>query len=60
MGERLTLEYINSLTEDELQPLIRSCGFYRAKARYVKTLTTWFKGHSYEVGRVREKSLQHA
>jgi endonuclease-3 related protein len=57
MGERLMPEYIDSLTEEELQPFIRSCGFYRAKARYVKALTAWFKGYGYEVGRVREKSL---
>ena len=57
MGERLMPEYIDSLTEEELQPLIRSCGFYRAKARYVKALTAWFKGYGYEGGRVREKSL---
>lgn len=38
MGERLTPEYIDNLTEEELHPLIRSCGFYRAKARYVKAL----------------------
>ena len=57
MGERLTPEYIGSMTEEELQPFIRSGGFYRAKARYVKALTAWFKGYGYEVGRVREKSL---
>ena len=57
MGERLMPEYIDSLTDEELQPLIRSCGFYRAKARYVKALTAWFQAYSYEVGRVREKSL---
>ena len=57
MGERLMPKYIDSLTDEELQPLIRSCGFYRAKARYVKALTTWFQAYSYEVGRVREKSL---
>ena len=57
MGERLTPEYIDSLTEEELQPLIRSCGFYRAKARYVKALTAWFKGYGYEAESVREKSL---
>ena len=57
MGARLTPEYIDSLTEEELQPLIRSCGFYRAKARYVKALTAWFKGYGYEVESVREKSL---
>ena len=54
MDERLAPEYIDSLTEEELQPLIRSCGFYRAKARYVKAMTAWFKGYGYEVGRVRE------
>ena len=57
MGERLMPEYIDSLTEEELQLLIRSCGFYRAKARYVKAMTAWFKGYGYEVGRVQEKSL---
>ena len=57
MGERLMPKYIDSLTDEELQPLIRSCGFYRAKARYVKALITWFQAYSYEVGRVREKSL---
>lgn len=57
MGNRLTPEHIDSLTEEDLQPLIRSCGFYRAKARYVKAMTAWFNGYSYEVGRVREKSL---
>lgn len=57
MGERLMPKYIDSLTDEELQPLIRSCGFYRAKARYVKALTAWFQAYSYEVGRVREKSL---
>ena len=57
VGERLTPEYIDNLTEEELQPLIRTCEFYRAKARYVKALTAWFKGYGYEVGRVREKTL---
>ena len=44
MGGRLTPVHIDSLTEEELQPLIRSCGFYRAKSSYVKALTVWFKG----------------
>ena len=57
MGERLTPEYIDSLTEEALQPIIRSCGFYRAKARYVKGLTSWFKGDGYEVERVQSRGL---
>lgn len=58
MGEQLAPEYIGGLTEEELQPLIRSCGFYRAKARYVKSLTAWFKSYGYEVGTVQEKPLR--
>lgn len=57
MGERLAPEYIDGLTEEELQPLIRSCGFYRAKARYIKSLTAWFKGYGYAVETVQEKPL---
>ena len=57
LGERLIPEYIDSLTEEELQPLIRSCGFYRAKARYIKALTAWFKGYSYQVEQVQAKTL---
>lgn len=57
MGERLMPKYIDSLTDEELQPLIRSCGFYCAKARYVKAVTAWFQAYSYEGGRVWEKSL---
>ena len=57
MGERLASKYIDSLTEEELQPLIRSCGFYRAKARYVKGLTDWFKDYGYEVKRLQAKGL---
>ena len=45
MGERLAPEYIEGLTEEELQPLIRSCGFFRAKARYIKGLTDWCRGY---------------
>ena len=57
MDERLAPEYIDSLTEEELQPLIRSCGFYHAKARYVKSLTGWFKGYGYAVETVQKKPL---
>ncbi len=57
MDERLAPEYIDSLTEEELQPLIRSCGFYRAKARYVKALTAWFKGYGYQVEQVQAKEM---
>ena len=57
MGERLEPEYIDGLTEDDLQPLIRSCGFYRDKARYVKSLTGWFKGYGYAVETVQKKPL---
>ena len=57
MDERLAPEYIDSLAEEELQPIIRSCGFYRAKARYVKALTSWFKGYGYAVETVQEKPL---
>ena len=57
VGEWLMPKYIDSLTEEELQPLIHSCGFYRAKARYVKALTAWFKGVGYQVEQVQAKML---
>ncbi len=57
LGDRLNPKFIDSLTEEELQPLIRSCGFYRAKSRYIKELTTWFKGYGYDVQRVQQKPL---
>ena len=57
MGERLVPEFVDGLSEEELQPLIRSCGFYRAKARYIKALTAWLKSYDYAVERVQEKVM---
>lgn len=57
MGERLTTGYIDSITEEELQPLIRSCGFFRAKAKYIKGLTAWYKNYDYKTEHVSAKPL---
>lgn len=39
---KLTPEYISNLSVEELEILIRPCGFYKAKARTIQTLVTWF------------------
>lgn len=57
LGERLSPKFMDSLSEEDLQPLIRSCGFYKAKSRYVKKLTAWFKGYDFEVVEVSQKPM---
>ena len=42
MQEKLSPDFIASVPIDELEALIRSCGFYKAKARTIKTLTEWY------------------
>ena len=57
MGEQLAPEYIDGLSEEELQPMIRSCGFYRSKAGYIKELTTWFRGYGFKAERAAAQSM---
>ena len=40
---QLTPEYIEDLTTEELEQIIRPCGFYKAKARTIQALTAWYR-----------------
>lgn len=42
IGSRLSPGYISALSDEELGEAIRSCGFFRAKAKTIRTLTEWF------------------
>ena len=42
IGSRLSPGYISELSDEELGEAIRSCGFFRAKAKTIRALTAWF------------------
>ena len=48
LGDTLAPEYIVSVTIEELEAIIRPCGFYKAKARTIKALAAWFGQYHYE------------
>ena len=48
-GDRLSPEYIGSISNDELAQIIRPSGYYNQKAIKLKALTEWFGRYSYEV-----------
>ena len=48
LGDLLTPEFVAGLPTEELESLIRSCGFYRAKARTIQALTAWFKQYNFD------------
>lgn len=45
---KLTPEYIETLSTEELEQLIRPCGFYKAKAKTIKSLVVWFKQYDFK------------
>ena len=48
LGGRLTPEFVAGLSTEELERLIRPCGFYRAKARTIQALTAWFRQYNFD------------
>lgn len=50
--EKMVPEYILGLETEELENLIRPCGFYKAKAATICRLTEWYQKYEYEVGKV--------
>ncbi|MDD4513428.1 MAG: endonuclease [Eubacteriales bacterium] len=48
----LTPEYVVSLSTEELESLIRPCGFAKAKAATIRRLTEWYGGHNYHADKV--------
>ena len=57
LGGRLNPEFIDSLAEEDLQLMIRYCGFYKAESRYVKKLTVWFKGYDFDANKAMQKPM---
>ena len=45
--EKLTPEYVLSLSDDELESLVKSCGFQKAKSKTIKSLALWFLASDY-------------
>jgi len=53
-GERLSPEFIETVSHEELSEIIRPSGYYNQKAVYLKALTAWFKKYSYDLNKVME------
>ena len=47
-GGRIKPEVIGELSTEELEALIRPCGFCRGKARAIRALTAWFGKYGFE------------
>ena len=56
IGEKLTPQTIADLSPEELESLIRPCGFYKSKARTIQTLVAWFQKYDFERRHVRKVS----
>ena len=48
IGGRIKPEVIGELSPEELEALIRPCGFCRGKARAIRALTAWFGKYGFE------------
>lgn len=47
--DKLSPTFIQALSSNELQELIRPCGFQKAKARTIKEITEWFMQYGCDV-----------
>ena len=47
IGDKLSSEYILSLSSEALEVLIKPCGFQKSKARTIKSLAAWFVSAEY-------------
>ncbi|MDO4880983.1 MAG: endonuclease III domain-containing protein [Capnocytophaga sp.] len=45
LSDKLSVEVLHSMEEEELQMLIRPAGFYKQKSSYIKALIAWYVGH---------------
>ena len=55
--DKLTPEYIGNLSTEELEQLISPCGFYKAKARTIQVLVTWYRRYHFDRGEARSVSM---
>jgi len=58
-GDNLTPEYVEHVTEYELENVIRSCGFCKAKAACLKRLAGWYGSYRYSQGKVMAMPKEH-
>lgn len=56
IGKRFDPRFIVSCSQEELQALILSCGFWKAKANAIKAITTWYGTYEYDLTRITQKS----
>ncbi len=54
IGERYDPRFVEVCSQQELQELISSCGFWRAKATAIKALTAWLVQYEYDFSRVKQ------
>lgn len=55
--DKLTPEYIENLPGEELERLISPCGFYKAKARTIQALVSWYRRYQFDRGTVQNTSM---
>ena len=49
LGDNLSPEFIETVSNKELGEIIRPSGYYNQKAIRLKALTSWFKKYSYDI-----------
>lgn len=57
IGEKLTPQYIDELSCDELEQIITPCGFYKAKSKTIKSLVEWFKKYDFSAENAVQNTL---
>lgn len=55
--EDLSPERILSLDSEELEEIIRPAGYFRQKARYLKSVTEWFMPYEGDLDRIKNRPL---
>ena len=53
-GDRLSPEFIDAVSKEELAEIIRPSGYYNQKANRLKAITEWFKKYSYDIKKARQ------
>ena len=56
-GNKLTPECVQGMDISELTEIIRPAGFFNQKAVYLKAVTEWYSGYSFDVRAVQKEPL---
>ena len=57
-GDKLSPEYVASVSNAELVEIIRPSGFFNQKAVYLKAVTEWYAKYNYDVATVKQESIE--